>query len=168
MHKRGRVVALILFAQILAILAFAAVSEYRIQTGREYVLETRPVDPRDLFRGDYVTLRYAISSLSYCCYEAEDTIYVLLEASGDVWRADGHAEQPPTDGQPFIRGRVTRVGIAPNRSLEVVYGIESYFVPEGTGRTIEDAIRRGQDKVRVRIAVDRFGTAAIKSLDIQE
>lgn len=42
--------------------AYMIASRYAILTsGREIVLETVPVDPRSLFRGDYVTLRYAIS-----------------------------------------------------------------------------------------------------------
>ena len=32
-------------------------------TGKEVLLKTVPVDPRDLFRGDYVVLRYDISTI---------------------------------------------------------------------------------------------------------
>src|SRR5262245_44728057 len=34
-----------------------------LRTGTDVKLETRPLDPRDLLRGDYVTLGYDISSL---------------------------------------------------------------------------------------------------------
>jgi uncharacterized membrane-anchored protein len=34
-----------------------------LKSGREITLPTRPVDPRDIFRGEYVTLGYDISSL---------------------------------------------------------------------------------------------------------
>lgn len=123
--------------QLLAIVVFAGVREMMIQTGREYVLETRPVDPRDVFRGDYVTLRYEISTLSYCCYQVGDAIYVLLDERDAVWRPDGQEHDEPTDGPPFIRGEVTRVSAGSRQSIDVEYGIESYFVPEGTGRDIE-------------------------------
>ncbi len=43
--------------------------------------------------------------------------------------------------------------------LEVVYGIEAYFVPEGRGFEIETA-----DDVDVVVAVDGTGRAAIKHL----
>jgi uncharacterized membrane-anchored protein len=34
-----------------------------LRDGTEVTLQTRPVDPRDLLRGDYVVLRYDISQL---------------------------------------------------------------------------------------------------------
>ena len=163
----GRPFMLAVVLQIASIVVFAGVREMMVQTGQEYVLGTRPVDPRDLFRGDYVVLRYDISSLNYCCYQVGDTIYVMLEERDGVWRADGHEHQPPTEARPFIRGQVSRVAAVSGRPLDVEYGIESYFVPEGTGRDIEAKIREGKGQVRVRIAVDRFGTAVIKDLLFQ-
>jgi uncharacterized membrane-anchored protein len=35
-----------------------------LKSGREITLPVKPVDPRDIFRGDYVTLGYDISSLN--------------------------------------------------------------------------------------------------------
>ena len=163
----GRPFILAAVLQIASIVVFAGVRELMVQTGREYVLDTRPVDPRDLFRGDYVVLRYDISSLNYCCYEVGETIYVMLEERDGIWRADGHEHQPPTEARPFIRGQVSRVSSVSGRSLDVEYGIESYFVPEGAGRDIEAKIRQGNGQVRVRIAVDPSGTAVIKDLLLQ-
>ena len=34
-----------------------------LREGREVTLQTRPVDPRDFLRGDYVVLSYDISSV---------------------------------------------------------------------------------------------------------
>lgn len=162
----GRPFLLVVALQVLAILAFAGVREGMIQTGREYVLETRPVDPRDVFRGDYVILRYDISSLNYCCYQAGETIYVMLEERNGVWHADGHDRQPPTDGRPFIRGQVTRVPTENGRPIDVTYGIESYFVPEGQGRAIEEQIRQPNSQVRVRVTVNGRGEAVIRGLEL--
>mgnify|MGYP002653797331 CR=1 FL=1 len=47
------------------------------------------------------------------------------------------------------------------RSLDVVYGIESYFVPQGTGRAIE---RTERNRLEVVAAVSPSGQAAIKRL----
>ena len=46
----------------------------------------------------------------------------------------------------------------------VRYGIESYFVPEGQGRRLEELAR--EKKLAARIAVDGRGNAAIKGLVI--
>ena len=48
-----------------------------------------------------------------------------------------------------------------NSRISVVYGIESYFVPEGKGKDIEK--NRGKD-LAVKVSVDKFGNAVIKSL----
>lgn len=152
--------------QILGVLGFVGVREVAMRTGREVVLETTPVDPRDVFRGDYVVLRYEISTVSACCFDVGDTVYVSLEPRGDVWQATDVGDTPPAaNAEPYIRGRVTRADRARGRSsIEVEYGIESYFVPEGTGREIEQA--RG--KLRVVTVVDGWGTAQIKSLLLPE
>lgn len=163
----GRPFIIVAVLQIVAIMIFAGVRELMIQTGREYILDTRPVDPRDLFRGDFVALRYEISSVNYCCYQVGDTIYVMLEERNGVWRASGHELDPPSDGRPFIRGQVRGISAGSGRPIDVEYGIESYFVPEGTGRDIEAKIRQGGEQVRVRIVVDRSGTAAIKEIIVQ-
>ena len=44
------------------------------------------------------------------------------------------------------------------------YGIESYFVPEGQGKRLEDLAR--EKKLAALIAVDARGNAAIKGLII--
>jgi uncharacterized membrane-anchored protein len=44
----------------------------------------------------------------------------------------------------------------------VNYGIESFFIPEGTGRELEKLV--GQKKLAALIAVDESGNAALKGL----
>lgn len=161
---------LVVALQLLVLLGFVGVRELTLRTGQEVVLATVPVDPRDLFRGDYVVLRYEISSLSsgYGGFAVGDTVYVRLAQEGGIWKAAGVTGAPPAEGGPFIRGRVARSSAAQSDPaaarqsprIEVQYGIESYFVPEGTGRAIEEA--RGD--LKVKVAVDGWGNAAIKEL----
>ena len=51
------------------LVAMVAMKQWTLTTGTPVVLETKPVDPRSLFRGDYVRLNYAISNYSglYSC-----------------------------------------------------------------------------------------------------
>lgn len=150
---------LVIALQVLAVLGFAGVREATLRTGTEVILQTVPVDPRDLFRGDYVALRYTISTLSNCyIQEPGETIYLHLERKGDVWEAGDYGYSAPNDGRLYIRGTVTRA--LPGNQCQVEYGIESYFVPEGSGLKIE----RSRVPVRVKAAVDAFGTAAIKEV----
>ena len=44
-----------------------------LRTGQEIILKTVPVDPRDMFRGDYMTLNYPISQLNIKSLPTEKT-----------------------------------------------------------------------------------------------
>lgn len=50
-------------ASIVVLIAMLVMHAWPLWTGQPIYLRVRPVDPRDFFRGDYVTLNYDISSL---------------------------------------------------------------------------------------------------------
>jgi uncharacterized membrane-anchored protein len=131
--------------------------------GQEIRLSTEPADPRDLFRGDYVTLNFSIerlgkdllaetdwqaitkaSALKAKAHEAH--AYVLLEPDKDeIWRAVNITAQPPASGV-YLRAHLggdTNIGGA---ELALDYGdyLKRYYVRENTGRDLEDAARRGE------------------------
>lgn len=146
-----------------------------LREGREITLQTRPVDPRDLLRGDYVTLGYDISQLPAGALagqpsaERNPIVFVKLapDANGLYQAVSVHAAPVAvTAPEVLIRGRVTYSCGSSGRifcdRLNIRYGLESYFVPEGEGRTLEQA--RNQQKLRVVAAVLPSGRAAIKRL----
>lgn len=152
-------------------------------------LETAPIDPRDLFRGHYVILNYGITELMLGNLDGDDDfesgapIYVELSMAEEisrpvaVWREFREA----APGNAIMRGRVRYVSAssfvtdAPDGEGEpvreacpacghaiVAYGIESYFVPEGEGRELEDS--RNAGRITVDVALGKDGTPAIKQL----
>ncbi|WP_426410382.1 GDYXXLXY domain-containing protein [Bradyrhizobium ganzhouense] len=146
-----------------------------LREGREVTLQTRPVDPRDLLRGDYVVLGYDISQLPAGALAGQPTaernpvVFVKLapDANGLYQAVSVHAA-PVTVTAPevLIRGRVSYSCGSTSRTfcdkLQIRYGLESYFVPEGEGKTLEQG--RNQQKLRVVAAVLPSGRAAIKRL----
>ena len=138
-----------------------------LNAGRVVTLKVVPVDPRDVFRGDYVTLNYEISRLDTTKLDGDDTfasgdkIYVTVVAQEGVWNAVALGRSKPfaVQGGVAIRGDVQ---YADSSTVSVTYGIESYFVPEGTGRAIEEEARKGE--LSVDAAIDPQGRAAIKAL----
>jgi len=144
--------------------------------GREVVLEVVPVDPRSLFRGDYVNLGYDISRFKLPpgapVPERDAPFYITLrKGSGEAWQAASGSTQRPAQMQPdevMIKGQVEYVSrpMADQPEQPVVvglhYGIESFFVPEGTGRELEKMV--GDKKISALIAIDGAGQAAIKGL----
>lgn len=145
--------------------------------GREIELAIRPVDPRDLFKGDYVQLAFDISELDRAIAPADAappkgaadwrsavrTVYVTLQRAADgSWKPVAVADALPT-GLGAERIAIKGQSLTWDRR-RVAYGIERYFVPEGAGRRLEDLAR--QAKLGAIVAVDRRGNAAIKGLVI--
>jgi len=150
--------------QLLFLVGLVAYKESTVRSGREVVLQTLPIDPRDPFRGDFVILRYVISTLDTRILPAPrpidvgSTVYVSLVQRGAVAEADAVASDLPIGWDLFIRGTVVRSSGEPP-ILEVEYGIESYFVPEGQGLDLQ----RAQD-IKAVVAVDAEGRAILKRL----
>jgi len=141
-----------------------------LANGREVVLEVIPVDPRSLFRGDYVNLGYNISRVdapSPTPHRGDDIYVTLQKGAGDTWTVAGSRPQLPASVGPdqvVLKGRVdyTSSAAAGPAQTFVHYGIESFFVPEGTGRELEALVR--EKKLSALIAVGSDGDAGIKGL----
>jgi len=151
-----------------------------LKDGREIVLPVHPLDPRDLFRGDYVTLGYDITLLDKSslppdtnldALHVNDNVFVTLSPDASrSWKITGISlSQPrPSDAADVVlKGRIQSLWRAAHDSdvrLNLRYGIESYFVPEGTGRALEEKVR--ERKIEAIVAVDTGGNAALKGLII--
>lgn len=156
--------------------------EWIVRTGPSVWLCTAPVDPRDPFRGDYVTLGYEISTIpAEKCgpalrakmdemnatrhWQQETVIFVALDA-----RENGSAEivsadlTPPESGL-FIKGRVRGSGVHPSGLAGVSYGIDAFFVEQGRGRELEQVPKGTPEGMRVplemRAAFGSGGTAVL-------
>jgi uncharacterized membrane-anchored protein len=137
-------------------------------SGTTIRVKTVPVDPRDLFRGDYVILRYEFSNVRsipephYTVEHGKDqTVFVVMKQDGELWKPVGISPTRPKEGV-FLRG------VRKPYSGEIVYGIESYFVQEGTGKAIENAMRQNRESVVVELTVAPNGKAAIKAVHVPE
>jgi uncharacterized membrane-anchored protein len=56
---------IIIILQIVLLFAMIGTKIYTLKTGTKILLEVLPVDPRDLFRGEYVRLQYKISTINW-------------------------------------------------------------------------------------------------------
>ena len=141
--------------------------------GREIVVATQPIDPTDLFRGEYVTLGFAFSRLEAAQIQgaapsANDAklsdgtaIYVTLKPENGRYVFEAASLQKPDqtgEGRVVIRGLVTSA----YDLVTIRYGVEQYFVPQGHGRDIETGV--AASRVDVVLAVGADGTAAVKTL----
>jgi len=171
---------IIVVIQTLVLAGMIAKRQWTLATGTPVVLETQPIDPRSLFRGDYVTFNYAISRLRLDQlagdkeFRRHDTVYVVLTPGEPYWQPVAVYRAMPqlTAAQVALKGEVTYTfdqwwnrdtnKSEPLKNISVRYGIEDYFVPEGEGRKLER--QRQGEKVSLQVAVDRYGNGAIQAL----
>jgi uncharacterized membrane-anchored protein len=177
MIKKALVIFVIL-CQVFVLAFMAGKRELISLTGKTVFLRTAPIDPRDIFRGDYVRLRYEISGIPFNKATPE-----LLErfkknrADTPVYAAlnigeDGIAEAVSLSLEKpqglFIKGNFPSSGdsFSSGPGMAVKYGIESYFVQQGKGLDMEK-MRGSRNAVQVplemEVALAEDGTAVIKN-----
>lgn len=150
-----------------------------LQNGREVLLRVRPIDPRDLLRGDYVVMDYEAGQVPASLVPNVPTggmgaygrnILVRLAKQPDgYWMPIsaalvGGAQTAAAPDQVDISGRVigetSTDGNA--RVLLVDFGIGRFYVPEGEGLAIQEDLR--ERPFGILAAVDGSGMAQIKGL----
>lgn len=129
-------------------------------TGQDYLLEVAPVDPVDPFRGAYVALRYPglpnDRDRGDGDEHASSTVFVPLARSGEVWVGLPAVDQQPESG-PFLR--------CEDEQWRLRCGIDSFFLPEGEARDMEQAVQDGAAVARV--AIDSRGNAALVGIEVR-
>ena len=159
-----------------AILGYMVESRAAIlRSGTEVLLKSVPVDPRDLLRGDYVVLNYDISAIPAALITGDwpkaaqrTTVVVRLASQPDGFYAVTQAafdSLPPMPGTVLLRSQLfdfNGIRLTGDSRLNVQYGIERYYVPEGEGRVLEQA--RNAALLSVAAKVSAAGTAQIRTL----
>ena len=129
--------------------------------GSPVTLKTAPVDPRSLFRGNYVRLNYDISTIDKDLtkenFKKNALGYVTLKEEGGVFVATGLYHKKP-ESTLFIRGRVVGEGNA----YRMKYGIEAYFMPKEKALRAEKSVRQGAN---AEIYILSSGRSAIAKLN---
>jgi hypothetical protein len=173
-HERPILIAAVLF-QVLVLFGMMAPRGTTLMTGDTILLRVVPVDPRDLLRGDYVTLGYDISRVPAGGVQglfthpqggkagysvAGRVVYVTLVPEPDAqhYRGGPVSINPPGPGVKYIRGTLAD-------EFRIRFGIESYFVQEGKGKEYEDAIRSRRLSAEVALSPD--GSAVLRGLRIE-
>ena len=165
---------LVIVALQTAVLGYMIFDRTSILNSAQVVtLKVKPVDPQDMFRGDYVVLRYDISQIETAALGGDDNYiqgswaYLTLTQQNGAWTPTAVNNSMPSSAQGavILRGKVDSV--RPNSdanppSLSLTYGIESFFVPQGQGKAIEDERQKGD--LSADIAVDAQGRGAVKDL----
>lgn len=177
-NRVGLALVIVALAQTGVLAGMVADRVRLLKNGREITLPIVPVDPRDLFRGEYVRLGYDIGRVPARLLvgplpRPNTAFYVTLQRQPDntwvpvklsrTWSKENGPDRIVLKARALSGGlRLYHDPNNPNATYFVRYGIESYFVPEGEGPKLEALAR--DKKLAARIAVSRSGNAAIKGL----
>ena len=134
MSRRAKVAVGWVAIQLVFFVAWTSLEEARFvpDVGSSVLVRVRPVDPRDPLRGQFLQLGYEFSRMDSSAVASPrpgpgSSVWVVLAEEGEFHvPLRAQAEQPDglEPGQVAIAGRVDRGLFA--------FGIERYFVPEGT------------------------------------
>ena len=166
----------VIVAAQIAVLGFMITKQELLLThGTKVMLKCQPIDPRSLFSGDYVILNYEISLIGENIIsksgikspnELENKeIFVALKVKPDSKYYEAAAislniDELKKNYPLIIRGRVEYA----SNTLQIKYGVESYFVPQKEGTIIEESLK----DVSVEVSVSEKGESAISKLFIRD
>ncbi len=156
---------------LVILLAMTITPLLTLQLGQEIKIKTMPVDPRDIFRGDYVTLNYEINEIPIekapAVFKEEKNwseqrrtaLYVILKKDGDYYVVDHAVLEKPKDGiymkgyyeWPVWPQNAVYQGDQNIIGIRVSYNLDQYFLPENTGKSLEYLSQRGQLDAFVKV-----------------
>jgi uncharacterized membrane-anchored protein/uncharacterized membrane protein len=123
-----------------------AASETILAKGQVIKLELLPVDPRSLLQGDYMQLDYKIAHppgvTEPDAWRGGVKVAIAPDAQGVYqWQRELGEDEPLRDGEVMIRGKRGYMGIE--------YGIERFYIPEGTGMEVASTAKHAEVRVGV-------------------
>lgn len=167
--------------QILVLGGELLAAVYPRWTGVPIRVAVEPVDPRDLFRGNYARLNYAFSRVDAALWQDAgrpvpgQRVYVQIEQDNDqVWVATAISARPPSQGL-FLRGRYRHFISGANLNADgaawqtqpdryrIEYGIEAWFAPKEKAQYVERQLRDG---AWATVYVTDSGKAALAELEL--
>jgi uncharacterized membrane-anchored protein len=148
-----------ILAQLLMLVDMAVPKVYTLATGRAVVVPVVPMDPYDMFRGEYAHFNYNISRVPEGKdFHEGDQVFVVLKDGPAGWTVDRVEKQcPKLDGNMVaLKGHL---GWSQSvRERLVTYGVEQLYVPQGMSAGLEAR----KQKISVELAVDKWGNSCIR------
>ena len=163
MNKRAKQLVLACCVPVLILLGMCVKPLYTLLTGDEMILQTKPVDPSDVFRGDYVTLRYEAEEIPIKLVESavvkrlqnrggEFEVYVLMKKKNGVHSPTKVTLSKPDKGE-FLNGTISYTD-KDNKGQEIAiirYGLDNYYVEDNTGTEWEKASAKGEILAKIKV-----------------
>lgn len=166
MRNRKKSFFIVLLVPLLILLLMAVKPASAFLFGEKIILESMPVDPRDLFYGDYINVNLAITEIPMekvnedvrqALKEFEDnnryspiTVYTILTQDEGIYSAKEVRLTKPED-ELYIKGKVHYYSPEYDSSLMIDYQLNRFYVEENTGKAIEEVAQNGKVHIAVKV-----------------
>lgn len=145
--------------QILALFGMLGYAYAPIYFGKEIKVDVSLYDPRDLLRGNYVSLNYDFSRLQDDLQSENlkgNKIFAILKEDKDgIYKFEKHSFKKPESGV-FLAGRI------PPYRHSAIFGVEAFFLPVKKALDMERDI--SQNGAFAIISVMDNGKARVKDI----
>ncbi|MEH7081999.1 GDYXXLXY domain-containing protein [Neobacillus drentensis] len=163
MNKRAKQLVFACCVPVLILLGMCVKPLYTLLTGEEMILQTKPLDPSDVFRGDYVTLKYEAEEVPKKLVEqsvvtrlqdrgGEFEVYVLMEKKNGVHTPFKVTLTKPDKGE-FLNGTISYID-KDNQGQEIAfisYDLDNYYLEDNTGTEWEKASAKGEILAKLKV-----------------
>ncbi|KKI90030.1 hypothetical protein WQ54_23185 [Bacillus sp. SA1-12] len=166
MNRKAKQLILACLVPIIILIGMTITPLITLMTGDDLTLRTKPIDPTDLFRGDYVNLSYEAEEVPRELIEKEVLdeynkgsynfdVFVMLEEKNGIHSPTKVSLIKPSDGI-YLKGKLNYIGLGFSENDEqeyayIQYSLDKYFVTENTGLEWEEASSKGQILAKVKV-----------------
>jgi uncharacterized membrane-anchored protein len=163
MTKRAKQLLFACAVPVLILLGMTVTPLYTLINGDEILLQTVPVDPSNLFRGDYVALQYEAEEIPRDLVEKDVvteieageynlTVYVLLEKKNGTHTPIKVSLNKPKSGI-YLKGKLEYLGSNDVKKsvAYLTYSLDKYFLEDNTGLEWEEASSKGEILAKVKV-----------------
>ncbi|KFZ40095.1 GDYXXLXY domain-containing protein [Thermoactinomyces vulgaris] len=156
---------IVLLIPVVSLVSMTVQPLLAFMSGERMTLKTIPVDPKDLFYGDYVRLKLEIEEVERSRFDPQLAqkaarhlpdpgipVYVSLKPKGNHYIVDRVSEKKPPGGL-YLKGTLQK-SVFPFRDEEkyrVDYQLDRYYVEEGSGKKWEALAQNGGVLVEVKV-----------------
>jgi uncharacterized membrane-anchored protein len=163
MSNRAKHLLLACVVPVILLLGMTATPLYTMIKGDVIFLQTVPVDPSNLFRGDYVALQYeaeeiprnlvdkdVVSKIEAGEYDL--TVYVLFEKKNGIHSPIKVSLKKPKD-VIYLKGKLEYLGSNDDQKsvAYLTYSLDKYFLEDNTGLEWEEASSKGEILAKVKV-----------------
>jgi uncharacterized membrane-anchored protein len=156
------------------IVLFFSFQAWQDSSSRDIWVKPVPVDPHDLFRGEYISLQYDFSIYNSNKLKPGEKeprqanyLYAVLKEEQNLWILDYFSFDKPSSNRIFLKGKF-RGGFNEENVFDeafIVYNLESWFVPEGQGPILEQNIG---GLLKAKLRVNPWGWVRIIEVSTEE